>query len=172
MTADRHDHARVVGLFLKPSHRQPMQSVPWATADAGKGLRGDASYGRTRRQILLVSEELLLDLDLKPGDVRENVILRGVTAEDYSPGDRLTIGTAVLEVSMDCQPCERMDEFRPGLQGLLRGRRGMLAKVVVGGTIRVGDEVLAAPASRPATSVYPMVPRSASPKEVTGGNQP
>jgi MOSC domain-containing protein YiiM len=34
-----------------------------------------------------------------------------------------------------------MDDLRPGLQEAIRGERGVLARVVSGGTIRVGDTV-------------------------------
>ena len=34
-----------------------------------------------------------------------------------------------------------MDEVREGLQGKLQGRRGQLASIVTGGTVRIGDGV-------------------------------
>jgi MOSC domain-containing protein YiiM len=42
---------------------------------------------------------------------------------------------------MVCDPCQRMDQLRPGLRAELEGKRGMLAHVVEGGEIMVGDEV-------------------------------
>jgi MOSC domain-containing protein YiiM len=64
-------------------------------------------------------------------------------------GQRLRIGEALLEVTIPCAPCKRMDDIRPGLQEELRGRRGMLCRVVECGAIRVGDSVeLLAPVAR------------------------
>ena len=34
-----------------------------------------------------------------------------------------------------------MDEIRPGLQERLEKQRGMLATVIQGGTIKIGDEI-------------------------------
>jgi MOSC domain-containing protein YiiM len=34
-----------------------------------------------------------------------------------------------------------MDQIRDGLRGALEGRRGMLARVVAGGLVRVGDPI-------------------------------
>jgi MOSC domain-containing protein YiiM len=51
-------------------------------------------------------------------------------------------GGAVFEITMVCDPCHRMDELRDGLRGELDGRRGMLARVVEGGEVCVGDEVV------------------------------
>ena len=42
---------------------------------------------------------------------------------------------------MVCDPCHRMDELRDGLRSQLEDRRGMLAHVVDGGEITVGDEI-------------------------------
>jgi MOSC domain-containing protein YiiM len=41
-----------------------------------------------------------------------------------------------------------MDDIRPGLKLKLRGRRGLLCRVVEGGTIRRGDRIDAAAAER------------------------
>jgi MOSC domain-containing protein YiiM len=42
---------------------------------------------------------------------------------------------------MVCDPCHRMDELREGLRAELDDKRGMLARVVEGGEVAVGDDV-------------------------------
>ena len=42
---------------------------------------------------------------------------------------------------MVCDPCHRMDELRPGLRALIDGKRRMLAHVVEGGEVALGDEI-------------------------------
>jgi MOSC domain-containing protein YiiM len=49
--------------------------------------------------------------------------------------------SAVLEITAICEPCFRMDEIREGLRAELDGRRGMVSRVVQGGTINVGDAI-------------------------------
>jgi MOSC domain-containing protein YiiM len=51
------------------------------------------------------------------------------------------VGDAQFEVSMVCDPCELMEEIRPGLQAELEGKRGMLAKVVKTGSVTRGDAI-------------------------------
>ena len=133
------DGARVLHLFVKPGHRMAMRPVPGVTAVEGKGLEGDAAFGRAVRQVLLVDLQILTDLGLHPGDVRENVTLQGLPVDRLGPGSHLVVGEALLEITDECTPCERMDEIQPGLQAQLRGRRGVLARVVRGGSIRLGD---------------------------------
>ena len=42
---------------------------------------------------------------------------------------------------MVCDPCRRMDELRQGLRAELDDKRGMLARVLEGGEVAVGDAV-------------------------------
>jgi MOSC domain-containing protein YiiM len=42
---------------------------------------------------------------------------------------------------MVCDPCELMEEIRPGLQAELEGKRGMLAKVLTTGRVSQGDRI-------------------------------
>jgi MOSC domain-containing protein YiiM len=86
-------------------------------------------------------------MGLSPGEIRENVTTRGLRLNDLAPGQRLDVGQAVLEVTGPCDPCSRMDEIRAGLQAALRGRRGILCRVLEGGRIRRGDAIRVVPAS-------------------------
>jgi MOSC domain-containing protein YiiM len=73
--------------------------------------------------------------------VKENFTVRGADVMRWPVGQRLQIGDAEFEISMVCDPCELMEEIRPGLQAELEGKRGMLAKVLKTGRVRRGDEV-------------------------------
>jgi MOSC domain-containing protein YiiM len=118
---------------------QPRSSVQ---AVAGSGLTGDAAFGRTsRRQVLLIDDQTLLAFDLAPGMVRENITLSGVAVHGLPRGSRLHFGQVVLEITGDCTPCDFLDSLRPGLREALRGRRGLLARIEVGGDLHVGDTV-------------------------------
>ncbi len=97
---------------------------------------------RAARQVLLMDEETLGAFDLVRGDVRENITTSGLDPTFLQEGQRLALGGQVmLQITGPCAPCARMDEIREGLRQELEGRRGMLASVVRGGTIRVGDAI-------------------------------
>jgi MOSC domain-containing protein YiiM len=141
-----HDHrsGTIEALFLKPAPGEPMAPVEAAAAVQGEGLRGDAAYGRPKRQVLLIEGETLDELALLallPGDVRENVTVRGARLAGLAPGTLLTVGDVVLEVTMDCAPCDFMNDLRPGLRDATEGRRGTLARVLSGGELRRGDRI-------------------------------
>ena len=134
--------AEVVRLFVAVVHRQPMQEVEEVGALVERGLER-CIHGRpgSRRQVLLMDLETLEQLGVPPGAVKENITTRGLEVQGLRAGQRLRVGEALFEVAVACEPCHRMDEIRPGLQEELRGRRGMLCRVVEGGRIRRGDGV-------------------------------
>src|SRR5512143_609460 len=128
----------VSSLQLCPGYRKPMQPVEEVEAAGNLGLKGDMhALPDSVRQVLLVEQETLDLLGLTPGRVKENITTRGIDLKALKPGDRLAIGRdVVLEITKACHPCSRMEEIRPGLQQELAGRRGMLARVLSGGTLR------------------------------------
>ncbi len=133
----------VTHLFLKPAQERglPMLPVAQVFAIKGEGLQDDASFGRRKRQVLLIENGILDDFKLVPGDVRENIVVSGMRLAGTEPGVRFNIGEANLEVTMDCAPCDFLDSVRPGLKMEMHGRRGTLCRVVDTGLIRVGDKI-------------------------------
>ncbi len=132
----------VVSLQICAAHRAPMQAVNPARALENLGLEGDRhAMPDGKRQVLLMPAEVLDKLDIPVGAVKENITTRGIDLMHLPFGTRLQIGEALFELSRVCEPCSRMDEIRRGLQDELDGQRGMLARVVRGGELRVGDEI-------------------------------
>ncbi len=118
-----------------------MTEVAVATAISGKGLIGDASFGRRNRQVLLVDLKTLNEFGLRPGDVRENVTLEGFELSGLAPQHELLIGEILLAVTGACKPCSKLDDLQPGLSSDIQGSRGVLARVVRGGELKLGDPV-------------------------------
>ncbi len=134
--------AEVLRLFVAFLHRQPMREVEEVAAIEDRGLEG-CIHGRpgSRRQVLLMDAETLEEMGLLPGVIKENITTRGLAVRELQGGQCLRVGDALLEVTIPCEPCHLMNEIRPGLQQELRGRRGMLCRVVQAGRIRRGDRI-------------------------------
>jgi MOSC domain-containing protein YiiM len=106
------------------------------------GLEGDYhAHPDGARQVLLIEAETLERLGLEMSGVMENITTRGIALMALECGTRVRVGEALLEVTQPCAPCARMDEIRPGLRTVLEGQRGMLARVIEGGEMRVGDAI-------------------------------
>ncbi|MCB7136855.1 MOSC domain-containing protein [Cellulosimicrobium marinum] len=139
---------------------------------AGLGVAGDAHAGvtvqhRSRvradptqpnlRQVHLIHAELFDELAasghaVAPGDLGENVTTRGIDLLALPRGTRLAIGPdVVLEVTGLRNPCQQINDFRPGLLkqllvpdgagGVVR-KAGVMSVVARGGTVRTGDPVV------------------------------
>lgn len=132
----------VLHLFQSLAHGEPVREFEEVFAVVDKGFK-DCIHGRggSKRQVLLMDSETLEEFGVAPGRVKENITTRGLPLGTLQLGERLRVGEAVLEIMKACTPCHQMDEIREGLQEAIRGRRGLLCRVVQSGSIRCGDHV-------------------------------
>jgi MOSC domain-containing protein YiiM len=134
--------ANVQHLFRASKRRRPMEEIAEIRALENLGLEGCA-HARTGspRQVLLMDSETLELMELRPGIIRENITTCGINVNGLAVGQRLRVGDSQIEVSMPCTPCDLLEKIRPGLRRELRGRRGMLCRVIASGMIRQGDTI-------------------------------
>jgi len=138
--------ATVVALHASTADRAPLTVLQRATAVENRGIEGDRhSLPGNRRALLVVEQEVLEQFGLDPGEVREQITVRGLGLAALASGSRLEIGDAVLEVAGPCAPCERMEELQPGLQERIDGKRGRFVRVVQGGSFAPGDPIAVKP---------------------------
>ena len=137
----------IVNLHLAPPNRTLIQPVQQITAVSCEGLEGDRHCNeRNVRQVLLMDKETLDELELEPGQIKENVTTIGLDLSQTQAGQVFFIGDEVtMEIVGECKPCDRMNAIRPGLREVLAYRRGMLATVINGGPIKVGDSIRVEP---------------------------
>ena len=128
-------NARVEGTASDP--------VQEANVLSGLGVEGDRSaYEGSVRQVLVMDKETLDEFGLDPGQVKENITVAGLDLSQTKKGQVFSIGDEVtMEIVGGCEPCGKMDAIQPGLMDKIDGRRGMLATVICGGQIKVGDSV-------------------------------
>ena len=132
--------AEIVGIWRAPKRRLPMERLESARIEQN-GLAGCAHARPGKRSVLFVAADDLDALGVEHGAVRENFTVGGADVMSWPIGQRVTVGTAEFEISMVCDPCELMENIRPGLQAELEGKRGMLARVLRTGEVTMGDEL-------------------------------
>lgn len=140
---------RVEAILLRPGRREDMVSVDQAEL-LDTGLQGDRARAGKRALSLIQAEHLpviasLAALDrVEAATLRRNVVVSGLNLAAFR-GQRLQLGGAVVELTVPCHPCSRMEEAL-GLGGYtaMRGHGGMCAQVLSPGFLSVGDAVLVA----------------------------
>ena len=138
---------RLEAIWLKRSHRGPMDPCESVRLVAGQGIAGGVDRSR-RREVTIISREAWQELmsklgaDADPSSRRANLLVSGVELAD-TRGRVLRIGTGRLVIAGELTPCERMDEVRPGLRELMRPDwgGGVFAQVLDDAEIQVGDAV-------------------------------
>jgi MOSC domain-containing protein YiiM len=140
--------ARLVQLSVSPGGI-PKLAVPQAMVSLD-GVCSDWQlnrkyHGGRNRAICLYSVELLADLSaetglqLLPGHVGENFTTAGVNLQHLHPGQQLSVGDCVIELTEIRVPCTTLNRWHPQLMKLFKGRSGWLAKVIQPAVVRPGD---------------------------------
>ena len=113
----------------------------------GDRQRNKKYHGGPNRAVCLFSEELYAELrdagiDLTPGAVGENFTTRGVDLKSLAAGDRLRVGSCLIELTDVRVPCRSLDQWHPKLLKTMIGRSGWVAKVVEEGFVTPGDAIM------------------------------
>lgn len=148
LLADVPQVGRLEWIGLRPERRAPLVVVEEARLVEGRGLEGDRYKKKNgKRQVSLIQKEhfdvmrALLDVPVEPEILRRNLVLSGIPVAALRR-TRFSIGSAVLEGTDRCAPCSRMREaLGPGGYAAMIDMGGVLARVLEGGTIKLGDEV-------------------------------
>lgn len=130
----------VLHLFQAIAHGEPVREFEEVFAVENEGFR-ECLHGRGGRQVLVTDVETLEEFSISPGIGKENITTRGVAIAALKQGQLMRVGDALLEVVKPCTSCHLMDDIRDGLKEAIRGRRGMICRVVEAGSIRRGDRI-------------------------------
>lgn len=152
---------RLEWIGLRPKKRAPVVVREEAHLLVGRGIEGDryeAAGKAGKRQVSLISAEHLEVVAkltgherVPPEWLRRNLAVSGINLLALRNA-RFFVGEALLEGAGDCDPCSRMEEaLGYGGYNAMRGHGGILARVIEGGTIRIGDPVIYAGAALPET---------------------
>jgi MOSC domain-containing protein YiiM len=136
----------VAAIFLAKVREQPSIRQERVLARTEAGLQGCRHAAKAKpggkRQVLLADGESLRRMGLEPGQLKENFLVEGLDLRPLVPGQRIALGPeVVLEVTMGCVPCQKVDRIRPGLMKESWHQRGQLCRVIQGGEVKEGDEV-------------------------------
>lgn len=149
---------RVIAACLSPTSGVPKHPQGEVEVFTG-GIRGDFHAGAVNkhkksgdpepntRSISIVAKEVMddvseaLQIELQAGAFGENFLLEGLgDLADLQPGDLVKLGaTATVLVTKQNSPCSTLAVHHPDMVKFLRGKRGVVGKVLYVGFVRAGD---------------------------------
>lgn len=154
---------RLVWIGLRPQRRAGMVVVTEVLADPQAGLEGDRYQGRSRkRQVTLIQHEHLTVISsftndtVTPELLRRNLVISGINLLALK-NHCFRIGSVVFKATGLCHPCSRMEQvLGRGGYNAMRGHGGLVASIVQGGRLKVGDNVV--PLLEDSTNSLPSIP--------------
>ncbi len=141
----------IVAISVSKEKGVKKTNVPRAKIIKDFGLEGDAHAGFAHRQVSLLAQESIAKMRAKglkvgPGDFAENLTTEGLDLTSLSLGTQLKLGSRVLlEVSQLGKECHTPCDIFYAAGDCVMPREGVFAKVVRGGTVRVGDTIRVEP---------------------------
>lgn len=111
------------------------------------GIEGDAHAGKWHRQVSLlglgqIEEFRARGAKVEFGAFGENLIVDEFHFKELPIGTRFRVGDAVLEMTQIGKECHSHCEIYKVMGDCIMPREGVFAKVIKGGHIRVGDELV------------------------------
>ena len=125
-----------------------------AKQDAGQaelivqhGLKGDAHAGDWHRQVSLLSLQKIETFRSKGADVDygafgENIVVDGIDFAKLPVGTKFRCGVVLLEMTQIGKECHNHCAIYKSMGDCIMPREGVFARVLEGGIIKKGDQII------------------------------
>ena len=139
---------RLAGIARREKKRAPMETLESATISEQTGVAEDFRGKPGKRQVSVLSTRAWQAACDELGEKvpwttrRANLLIEDLDLPQ-SAGQTIVIGEVRLRITMEVDPCSRMEEQVPGLKKALQPdwRGGVACVVLQGGKVTIGDTV-------------------------------
>lgn len=148
--------ARVLSINISEKAGTIKHPIPEAKLRVDHGIEGDAHAGNWHRQVSLLDQKSVDKMiargvkNLKPGIFAENITTEGIELFTLPVGTHLKVGAVEMEVTQIGKSCHHDCEVYRQVGMCVMPTEGIFTKVISGGTIKQGDEILIIPTIRAA----------------------
>ncbi len=135
--------SKIKAICISEKRGTPKYPIKEADITEDWGITGDAHGGKWHRQISLISYEKVREFaDVEYGAFGENIVTEGIDLSSLDVGTRLIAGDVVLEITQIGKDCHSHCEIYKRMGDCIMPREGVFARVIKGGHIKVGDDIL------------------------------
>jgi MOSC domain-containing protein YiiM len=141
--------AKVVAVCTSPKTGMRKKNVNEGLLIENLGIKDDAhANSETHRQVSFLAMESIkkmqdMGLDVHEGDFAENITTSGIDLLALPIGSKITIGDeTLLEISQHGKICHTPCAIYHQAGTCVMPKEGIFAKVLEGGTIKTGDNIL------------------------------
>ncbi|MDR3204484.1 MAG: MOSC domain-containing protein [Deltaproteobacteria bacterium] len=138
---------KVVAVCLSSQKGTPKKPVGAATLLVDHGFNHDAHAGPWHRQVSLLDYSKVEEFNARGGkvthgDFGENILVSGLDFRSIPIGAKLQVGQATLELTQHGKECHDRCQIYHRVGDCIMPREGVFARVLVGGEVKDGDEVV------------------------------
>lgn len=140
---------RIVAISISKKKGIPKTNVESARLIENFGIEGDAHVGNWNRQVSLLALESINKMkgnglpNLRPGAFAENITTEFLTLPDFKVGTRIRLGNdSELEITQIGKECHSKCAIFFKVGDCVMPREGVFARVIKGGKIAVGDQII------------------------------
>lgn len=138
---------KIIAICISEKRGTEKKNIGECNIIEGFGLENDAHGGNWHRQVSLLSYDKVLDFNERGGAVEdgafgENILVEGIDFKTLPIGTIFKCNEVVLELTQVGKECHAHCEIYKRVGDCIMPREGVFAKVIHGGKIKVGDELI------------------------------
>ncbi|AGF56783.1 MOSC domain-containing protein YiiM [Clostridium saccharoperbutylacetonicum] len=138
---------KIIAICISEKRGTEKKNIGECNIIEGFGLENDAHGGNWHRQVSLLSYNKVLDFNERGGAVEdgafgENILVEGIDFKTLPIGTIFKCNEVVLELTQVGKECHAHCEIYKRVGDCIMPREGVFAKVIHGGKIKVGDELI------------------------------
>lgn len=139
--------AKVIAVCISEKRGTQKKNIKEATFIENFGIENDAHGGNWHRQVSLLSYEKIEEFNKKGASVidgafGENIVVEGIKFTSLPVGTILKCNDVVLEMTQIGKECHSHCEIYKKMGECIMPTNGVFAKVIKGGKIKCGDEMM------------------------------
>lgn len=138
---------KIIAVCTSPAKGTQKTNVHRAVLIEDFGLEGDAHAGNWHRQVSLLSFEQFDAFQKKGAPIEygafgENLLVSGFDFKSLPVGTKFSCGEVILEMTQIGKECHHGCVIRQTMGDCIMPREGVFARVLHGGVIQEGDELV------------------------------